>query len=101
MEVVFYKIDPFIRDSFGWGIILELVSQFDYEVESAWLLQWLNLDSIDEITADEYIEAAVLFCNILLNPTNEDYWGRTFGEISGMLMTLNCLIILLRWRWNI
>ena len=38
IEPMFYKIDPFIWDSFGWGILLELASQYDYEVESAWLL---------------------------------------------------------------
>ena len=70
-------------NSFGVSVTV------DYEVESAWLLRWLTLDSADEITADECMEAA------------EIIGGRAFGEILGMLMTLNHLIILLRWRWNI
>ena len=83
MEPVFYKIDPFIRDSFGWGLLLELASQYDYEVESAWLLRWLTLDSADEITADECMAAAVLFRDILLHPVDEDYWGESFwGDIG-------------------
>ena len=68
-----YKFYQFIWEGLGWPFIFSLAGHLDYEPECEWLLRWLTLDSLNEVTCEDCTKFAETCRIMALDETSEDF----------------------------
>ena len=86
MTILSDKFSYFIHGGVGWEFLQDLVRFPTCEPECAWLLRWLTVDALVEITYEECIEFSEYMGRIEregeCDGFVEDLWGDSSSESS-------------------